>query len=358
MNKHKDLTQSYSTWGDKLLQHTDVLYSIQKDKIFKPITIQISLTETCESDCPFCSVAARPIKHYMPFEVLTQVLNDFKKLGAKSVEFTGGGNPLLYKRLNDAIKLAYSLDYKIGIITNSYSFKKSLNPDLYYMIDWIRVSLIQLEEGRDPEDYDFNGFPTEKLGLSYIIYEDRGGVDELSRTGRTYKGTTIETIERIHKLLVLHSEIKFVRIAGDCLKKGANAKVKRDWKDIIEHIDQYGKIFIKDIDNEDSPFNDGCYVGLIRPYVAPGETGYKVYICSSHVLNTRTYDEEYALCRVRDIIPTWKALNKHYAENNYPYEVKGNLGCNWATTCKFCFYKPNNKLLHTVANEMPDKDFP
>ena len=34
-NKHKDLTQKYSTWGDKLLQHTDVLHSIQKDKIFK-----------------------------------------------------------------------------------------------------------------------------------------------------------------------------------------------------------------------------------------------------------------------------------------------------------------------------------
>ena len=30
--KHESLTQQYSTWGDKLLQHTDVLYSIQKIK--------------------------------------------------------------------------------------------------------------------------------------------------------------------------------------------------------------------------------------------------------------------------------------------------------------------------------------
>ena len=34
-NKHKDLTEQYSTWGDKLLQHTDVLNSIQQQKIFK-----------------------------------------------------------------------------------------------------------------------------------------------------------------------------------------------------------------------------------------------------------------------------------------------------------------------------------
>ena len=34
-NKHEELTQKYSTWGDKLLQHADVLHSIQKDKILK-----------------------------------------------------------------------------------------------------------------------------------------------------------------------------------------------------------------------------------------------------------------------------------------------------------------------------------
>ena len=60
-NKHKELTQKYSTWGDKLLQHTDVLYSIQHNKKFQPITIQLSPTEVCSSGCPFCSVAERPL---------------------------------------------------------------------------------------------------------------------------------------------------------------------------------------------------------------------------------------------------------------------------------------------------------
>jgi len=37
-DSHKKMTQKYSTWGDKLLQHTDVLNSIQNNKKFKPIT--------------------------------------------------------------------------------------------------------------------------------------------------------------------------------------------------------------------------------------------------------------------------------------------------------------------------------
>ena len=77
---HEELTQSYSTWGDKLLQHTDVLNSIQNDKVFKPINIQLAPLEACDSDCPFCSVAGRPLKSYIPFKDIKQILTDFKTL--------------------------------------------------------------------------------------------------------------------------------------------------------------------------------------------------------------------------------------------------------------------------------------
>ena len=182
MNKHEDLTQKYSTWGDKLLQHTDVLDAIQNKGEFRPITIQLAPTEACDSDCPFCSVAGRPLKSSMSFDKIEQCLTDFHKLGAKSVEITGGGNPMLYrdkergKDINDIIELAATLGYDIGIITNSHNLKK-LEARLFPHINWIRISLIQLDEGREPEDYDFCGFPEERMGLSYIIYETGGVVD-------------------------------------------------------------------------------------------------------------------------------------------------------------------------------------
>ena len=372
---HEELTQKYSTWGDKLLQHTDVLHSMQYDKIIKPITIQLAPIEACDSDCPFCSVGARPIKSYMPFEVIKQTLIDFKQLGAKSVEITGGGNPLLYRdrksgnkeNINDIIKFASSLGYDIGIITNSHNFSRFLDPQVYDMINWIRLSLIQLDEKINPEDYNFNGFPYNKLAFSYIIYDgptDEEGnniPDALSRTNKVYTGTTPETIERIAKLVELHPGIKFVRLAGNCLIKGNNAKVKDRWKKVVEKVDELQKFFIKDIGYDDSPFNDGCYVGMIRPYVAPsphGEGQYHVYTCTSHVLNTRTYDLNHSLCSVDKILPTWEILNKNYKEKGYPYEVNNNKGKEWCNSCKYCYYKFNNKLLHTVSHSMPDKNFP
>lgn len=362
--KHKTLTQQYSTWGDKILQHTDVLYSIQHEKKFKPVTIQLSPCEVCSSGCPFCSVAERPLRSYMPFEKIKKTLEDFKTLGAKSVEITGGGEPLLYKDkntnddINSIIEYAYELGYDIGIITNSLKLTK-IKPQNFDKLNWVRVSLIKLDEGYDPEDYDFCSFPQTKMGFSYIIYEGNKGTG--TRAGLDYKPTDVDTIRRIAKVLELYPDVKFVRIAGNCLIKGNNSQIREQFKDVIDEIDKFGKIFIKDIGEDDSPYDEGCYVGMIRPYVAPqphGEGNYQVYICTSHVLNKQNYDLDYSLCDVDNIIPTWEKMSSHYKEFGYPYEVKNNCGKNWIDSCKYCYYKFNNKILHTVAQEMPDKNFP
>ena len=368
---HEELTQAYSTWGDKLLQHADVLNSIQNDKVFKPITIQLAPVEMCDSDCPFCSVAGRPLKSYIPFKDIKQILTDFKTLGAKSVEITGGGNPMLYrdreekKNINDIIRLSNDLGLDVGIITNSNKFR-TLDTDVYDMIKWIRVSLIKLDEGKNPEDYDFCGLPYDKLAFSYIIYDgqqdDDGNyiADELSRTNRVYKGTTEETIQKMAKLIKMHPDAKFVRIAGNCLIKGNNAAVRDRFKDVVKSVDEHNKFFIKDIGYDDGAFRDGCYVGLIRPYIAPHPHGgdYQVYVCTSYVLNKRTYDLDWSLGSTKDIIKIWDRANDNFKKYGFPYEVKNNKGEAWNESCKYCFYKFNNKLLHTVANEMPDKNFP
>jgi len=358
-------TQQFSSWGDKLLQHTDVLYSIQEFKKFKPITVQLALCEMCDSDCPFCSVAGRPLKSYISYSQIEQMLVEFKHLGAKAVEITGGGNPLLYrdkreqKDINDVIRLAGQLGFDIGIITNTEKLERHLKPEVYKFINWIRVSLIKLDEGKAPEDYDFGSFPKERLGFSYIIYDGTNGIpDELSRTKKPYIGTTLESIERMAKLVELNPECKFVRIAGNCLIKGNNKIVYDKWSSIVSKVDELEKFFIKEILDNDSPWDDGCYVGAIRPYIAPHPEGgdYQVYTCTSHVLQKRNYDLDYSLGSITDIAGIWKSMNESYAQYGYPYEVKGNKGRDWCSNCNFCYYKYNNQVLHTVAQKMPDDD--
>lgn len=359
---NKEKSEQYTTWGyAKLLQHTDVLYDIQHKKQFRPIQVQLCPTETCESDCPFCAVGYRPYKSAMPWEMLEKCVRDFKQLGAKSLEITGGGNPLLYRKdgkdINDIIRLGLELGLDIGIITNSEKLDR-IDPKLYSCINWLRISLIKLDEGKEPESYDFCGFPYEKLGFSYIIYDEADGC----RTKKHYVGTQEETLHKIARLVELHPDIKFVRIAADSLIPGFNEKCRVKYGPIIDAINNRQKFFIKDIQGNDFPYDKGCYVGMIRPFIAAsphGDGKYYAYICNSHVLfSNQTYNTDFALCEVQDVVETWNALNANYAEKGHPYEVRGNAGRSWCDTCKLCFYQPNNELLHNVVTELPDKNFP
>lgn len=363
---YEEKTQKYSTWGDKLLQHADVLSSIQVNKKFKPITIQLAPTETCDSDCPFCSVAKRPLKSYIPFRKIKNLLQQFKVLGAKSVEITGGGNPLLYrdkeekKDINDVIEFAGQLGFDVGIITNTEKLERHLNPRVYDYINWIRVSMIKVDEGKNPEDYDFGSFPRNKMGLSYIIYESTNGVpDACSRTQKPYAGTTKESIEKIAKVIELNPELKFCRIAGNALIERHQIIAREKFGDVIRSLDAHNKFFIKEIWDNDRPYDSGCYVGLVRPYIAPSPDGgdYQVYVCTSHVLEDRTYKLDFSLGSIDNILDIWVKANQKYKTDGYPYEIRNNKGKDWCTACNGCFYYNNNKLLHTVSQSMPDKNF-
>lgn len=344
--KHELLTQSYSTWGDKLLQHCDVLAEIQQLRHFSPITLQFAPTEICDSHCSFCSVEDRPFHTSIKGTDAIQVIDDFADLGIKSIEFTGGGNPMLWHdgrlTINSLIRHAESLDLKVGIITNSHDLAR-LDPAVYEMVDWIRISLAKLDEGKTPADYDLDEFPEDKVGWSYIIHEK----------------TTPSTIQQLREVLNRFPDSKFMRIAGNCLEMGANERVRQDWRPIIDAVDTFGKMFVKDIGTDEKPFDAGCYVGMLRPYVAASPEGdeYLVYTCTSHVLEKRTYDRAYALCSIKDIIPAWNAMNGRFAKEGIPYEVNGNKGRGWGSTCNRCYYGPNNRLLHAVATKLPDADF-
>lgn len=326
-------TQAFSTWGDKLLQHTDVLHAIQKERTFRPITIQLAPTENCDSDCPFCSVQNRPIKDRIPWSDIEHGLRAFRNLGAKSVELTGGGNPLLYRdgnhRIADVIDLASSLGYKIGIITNSENLPRHLPVHLAPKISWIRVSLIKLDEGKQPSDYNFDGYE-DKLGFSYIIYD----------------GTTPATIQRIAQLVELHPTVRFVRIAPDCLTE-QSLTLKERWGEVIRAIDTHSKFFVKEIGGNFHPHTGGCWVGMLRPYW----TSSGIYICTSHVLKHRTYHPTWRLCGPMEITNAWDTMNARFAAGQTPYPI------DIASECWHCYYANNNRILQSVIQDLPDRDF-
>lgn len=331
MKNYEEQTQKYSTFGDKLLQHPLRLARIKIKKEWRPITVQLCPTAICDFNCEFCSVKNRDRSLFLPWKWIKKGLKDFKDLGAKGLEISGGGNPLLYPEINRLIIYAADLGYDIGIISNSPNPGRYLSEAAVERIKWYRSSLSGFDNNIPNLKYDFSIIPEGKLGFSYIVNSK----------------TTIEKLKKIVQLVKERPDVKFVRVAPNCLEADAIKNFKDKWGDIIDKLDTTGKFFIKEIGDNYKPYPNFCGVGLVRPYCA--EDGY-VYICSSFVLENRKLEPQYRLGHLSQIKKIYRDANREHKLKGIPYKIDIN-------DCMHCFYANNNKLLESITKELPDKNF-
>lgn len=105
-----------------------------------PVNIEIFPTNICNLRCDFCSYKEED-KCFIPEKILEQLVEEIIHSPIKSVTFSGGGEPLLYKNIHKIIdKLSTTKD--VGIITNGTILTNNILKVLP-KCKWIRISINQ-----------------------------------------------------------------------------------------------------------------------------------------------------------------------------------------------------------------------
>jgi len=230
------------------------------------------------------------------------------------------------------IDLAYELGFDIGLISNSFKPNQFLKKESFKKLTWFRISLSGLDLYEDAfEKYDFSDIPKGILGFSYII-------NSLTKE---------ETFKKIAGLVEKRPDVKFVRIAPDCLNKELLKNAKEKWGSIIEKYNKKGKLFLKEVSDRFLAYSEFCGIGAIRPYCI--ETG-DIHICNSYLLRKCKYEDEWIIGKLTNVKGMYKRINQYYKKYKKPYPVKINK-------CYHCMFSNNNKILHTIIKEIKDKNF-
>ena len=147
--------------------------------------IKIELTNKCSRNCKHCSSNATSSKKYLKeldFDDVCNVIKEAKSLGVETIVFTGG-EPLMYDRLDDLVKLTSNLNMKSTLYTFAYRtnenlekyrklIKLGLNKIIYSLADSLSdekdLSTIEREEFFDKV---FLGSDS-KLGFHYAVSKD------------------------------------------------------------------------------------------------------------------------------------------------------------------------------------------
>jgi MoaA/NifB/PqqE/SkfB family radical SAM enzyme len=186
-------------------------------------------------------------------------------MGLRTVEWTGGGDPTLYKRINSCIFYADLLGLEQGFITNGLLLKDMLiQPDIFEKLKWIRISMNCLDYVEEV-DLDLPGFEG-TLGFSYVMNE-----------------RSMFTMSRLQDHVHRYKPA-YVRIVPNCLATHEEQRTNNE--KYSKMVANMGKPYFYQAKVFDTP--DNCWWCYFKPFVL--HDGW-VYPCSSVVLNSGSEDK-------------------------------------------------------------------
>ena len=279
-----------SSRPSKLIRHIDRLRKLKTEP--RPINIALSVTTDCNQNCSFCYVKGREHAE-LDLEKFKKFIKVVKPL---SIDISGG-QPTLYKHINELIDFLHKEGIKMGLITNGYGWSK-VTVNNWEKLTWIRVSVNDWVE--NDRILTIPSFVNPYVGIMYVY----------NKNSPKYPSTISA---RILAIKAHNPVVKYMKIVEDFTDKDIR---------IPEHFEDTG-LFVVEHTIPRKKFKGICYIGWFKPCV---EANGKVYFCTGDVpIDTKrkregtefcTIDEPEKLLEYKDFhVDCYRCEN--YAKNDF-----------------------------------------
>ena len=81
-----------------------------------PVELHVDLTSACTERCVHCYLSEYP-DHFLPFEVIVRILDEFRAMNGLRVTFSGG-EPMLHPQFREILRYARKKDLIIHVLSN------------------------------------------------------------------------------------------------------------------------------------------------------------------------------------------------------------------------------------------------
>ena len=95
----------------KFLRFSDQLDSWRNNSVVAPVHVRIKPINRCNHNCWYCAYRFKDLKlgedmdlsDVIPKEKMFEIIDDLIDMGIKAVTFSGGGEPLIYPHITEAV---------------------------------------------------------------------------------------------------------------------------------------------------------------------------------------------------------------------------------------------------------------
>lgn len=126
----------------KLIRHPAHLSLWQAGKIPPPISVELDPTNECNNSCIYCRFRSFHKKRdSLTISQMTSYIQQLVEVDTLSIQFSGGGEPLMNSTTEDAVAYARAKDLDVGFITNGQLITPQIAEILVSSCTWVRISL-------------------------------------------------------------------------------------------------------------------------------------------------------------------------------------------------------------------------
>jgi len=304
--------KEYTPGVHKLLHHLEHLNLMTNGNPVAPIHVSVWATNNCQLNCSYCccrKMAREGVE--LNIDLYKNAISVLYRYGTRAVEWSGGGEPLLWTHFSEAVDFTYKLGLKQSLITNGLALK-DISIETLSKFSWIRISVQSVEHAKK---IDYQRIPV-KTSLSYIVPNN----------------ADVSTLTKLQKFAKQKSII--VRVATQ--------KPCSEWREAIvsDAVERLGEPLF--FSKKTSGQSNGCYIAWIRAAIDWRGN----FLPCPAIQTSNEFDglipDEFILCNIADI-EKWILDNRLH-----------DLGYN----CAFCNCgKEENDFIHELLEEVADVDF-
>ena len=320
MSEAESNVRSFTAAGTlpwKLIKNTGCVVNGE----IKPVHLQLSPTNACNSKCPWCSCSEVDRRQELCLTEIQDIFGYFMKLGTRAVTITGGGEPTVHPDIMGILSTARAwCGFDVGMVTNGLLWGQE-DSDIERAnnyLTWLRVSIVNPSGAPQPLRVAriCNKLPKVDVGVSFTVPYD----------------VNVEAAWSLCKLADSLANLTHIRFVQDILKPDDVAMDK-----VVTTCDGITKKAIFQYRNAFTKGSNPCWISKLKPYV--DATGY-IYPCCgsqySHPDSLRKMGEMFRMC--------------YWSEFDRVAAFDGSI-------CQKCYYEQYNTLLNNMVTPLQHENF-
>ena len=335
----------------KIFHHKTSLESMKNEIKQAPLYIRIKPTNLCNHHCSYCSYGAGDNKNLtsvrdsvkrtdmIPWNKMKEIISDISAMGVKAITFSGGGEPLTYPHIIEAVEMVKKQGIDLSLISNGQLLNGKIAM-LFYDAKWVRISFDSPNEKeymqlRNVSDrafqrvcmniQDFAKYKSHNciLGINFVV--SNSNYHRIYEAAKFLKDLGVDNVK--FASVVDNHPNYHVNIKNEAIRQIHQAQEEFASKS-FKIINNYENDWMDK--NFKSQSFDKCYTCKLVTIIAADQ---KVYFC-----HTRAYDSNAVLGDLH----SQSFRNMWFAEETC--QKLNNLSPR--RDCKnFCVYEERNKLI-------------